>query len=381
MACSVLRVAPLVAAVFAAKAPVDKALTEQVLVKAGWLTFGTSFADDDVPKDFAPEDKEGEQLESLKESLGDDVFGAIAGATGMDKRPSSLSRDGAKAASHRRVPAFRIDPTAVSNDQFKRFVRDTQYLTEAENFRWSFVLELTAYIAAPLLASRANPIAPRARFFSLSLARNARPPRRRSNATINQSDAKNGLGRVQASPWWMGVFGAYWRKPEGPDSSLRGRGGHPATHISWNDASAYCKWAGRRLPTEVEWEMAARGGLEDEPFPWGDADHDPWTRLNAWEGEFPDENSARDGFVGPGPVDAYAPNAFGIYNALGNVWEWCAGGTAEKRPMRGGSFVDTVDGRHNHALRCATRMDQTADSGSQNTGFRCASDDVADGEL
>mmetsp|Transcript_18852 Transcript_18852/g.65428 ORF Transcript_18852/g.65428 Transcript_18852/m.65428 type:complete len:358 (+) Transcript_18852:10-1083(+) len=346
MVCSVLRVAPLVAAVFAAKAPVDKALTEQVLVKAGWLTFGTSFADDDVPKDFAPEDKEGEQLESLKESLGDDVFGAIAGATGMDKRPSSLSRDGAKAASHRRVPAFRIDPTAVSNDQFKRFVRDTQYLTEAENFRWSFVLELTA-----------------------------------SNATINQSDAKNGLGRVQASPWWMGVFGAYWRKPEGPDSSLRGRGDHPATHISWNDASAYCKWAGRRLPTEVEWEMAARGGLEDEPFPWGDADHDPWTRLNAWEGEFPDENSARDGFVGPGPVDAYAPNAFGIYNALGNVWEWCAGGTAEKRPMRGGSFVDTVDGRHNHALRCATRMDQTADSGSQNTGFRCASDDVADGEL
>ena len=381
MACSVLRVAPLVAAVFAAKAPVDKALTEQVLVKAGWLTFGTSFADDDVPKDFAPEDKEGEQLESLKESLGDDVFGAIAGATGMDKRPSSLSRDGAKAASHRRVPAFRIDPTAVSNDQFKRFVRDTQYLTEAENFRWSFVLELTAYIAAPLLASRATPIARRARFFSLSLARNARPPRRRSNATINQSDAKNGLGRVQASPWWMGVFGAYWRKPEGPDSSLRGRGNHPATHISWNDASAYCKWAGRRLPTEIEWEMAARGGLEDEPFPWGDADHDPWTRLNAWEGEFPDENSARDGFVGPGPVDAYAPNAFGIYNALGNVWEWCAGGTAEKRPMRGGSFVDTVDGRHNHALRCATRMDQTADSGSQNTGFRCASDDVADGEL
>lgn len=179
----------------------------------------------------------------------------------------------------------------------------------------------------------------------------------------------------------MGVFGAYWRKPEGPDSSLRGRGGHPATHISWNDASAYCKWAGRRLPTEVEWEMAARGGLEDEPFPWGDADHDPWTRLNAWEGEFPDENSARDGFVGPGPVDAYAPNAFGIYNALGNVWEWCAGGTPEKRPLRGGSFVDTVDGKHNHALRCATRMDQTADSGGHNTGFRCARDVSEEEEL
>ena len=103
--------------------------------------------------------------------------------------------------------------------------------------------------------------------------------------------------------------------------------------------------------------------------------------LPRWEGEFPDENTARDGHVGPAEVDAYAPNAFGIYNALGNVWEWCAGGTPDKRPMRGGSFVDTVDGRYNHALRCATRMDQTADSGSQNTGFRCAADHAASGEL
>ena len=179
----------------------------------------------------------------------------------------------------------------------------------------------------------------------------------------------------------MGVFGAYWRKPEGPDSSLRGRGNHPATHISWNDASAYCKWAGRRLPTEVEWEMAARGGLEDEPFPWGDREDDVHKRMNGWEGAFPDENLAKDGFIGVAPVDEYAPNAFGVYNAVGNVWEWCAGGTPEKRPLRGGSFVDTVDGTHNHALRCATRMDQTADSGGHNTGFRCARDVSEEEEL
>ena len=94
-----------------------------------------------------------------------------------------------------------------------------------------------------------------------------------------------------------------------------------------------------------------------------------------------DENLAKDGFIGVAPVDEYAPNAFGVYNAVGNVWEWCAGGTPDKRPLRGGSFVDTVDGKHNHALRCATRMDQTADSGGHNTGFRCARDVSEEGEL
>ena len=329
-----------------AKKAVDKKLTEQVLIKGGWVTFGTSFADEDVPKDFAPEDKEGAQVESLKETLDADIFSAIAGATGLDKRPSSLSRDGAKTASHRRMPPFLMDPTAVSNDQFKRFVQDADFKTEAENFRWSFVLEILA-----------------------------------SNETINQTDAKHGLGRVASSPWWMGVYGANWRKPEGPDSSIMGKKKNPAVHISWNDAKAYCAWAGRRLPTEPEWEMAARGGLEDEPFPWGDRDDDAHERLNAWEGAFPKENAARDGFVGVAPVDAYAPNAYGIYNALGNVWEWVDGGDAEKRPMRGGSFVDTVDGAYNHALRCSTRMDQSADSGSHNTGFRCASDAPSQGEL
>ncbi|KAJ1458923.1 C-type lectin protein [Pelagophyceae sp. CCMP2097] len=301
----------------------------------------------------------------------------------MDKRPSSLSRDGAKAARRMRLRTFLIDPTAVTNEQFKRFVRDSRFKTEAENFKWSFVLEILA-----------------------------------SNETIDATDAADGLGRVQQSPWWLGVVGANWRKPEGPDSSVRGRMTHPAVHISWNDATAYCKWAERRLPTEAEWEMAARGGLDDEPFPWGAADWDFPKRLNSWEGDFPKQNSKHDGFIGTAPADAYSPNAFGMYNMIGNVWEWTDGGEAEKRPIRGalrvvgsplpdafpesfptsragGSYVDTVDGRYNHALRVSTRMDQTPDSGSANTGpsraptlylsdvvdtiaytlgFRCASD-------
>ena len=165
------------------------AAQDMVRIEGGWATFGTSFADEDVPKEFAPKDEEGAQLAGLKESLGDDVFGAIAKTTGLDKRPSSLSRDGANVAQQRRVKTFDIDATTVSNDQFKRFVRATKHETEAEKFRWSFVLELLA-----------------------------------SNATINQSDSKHGLGRVQSSPHWLGVYGATWRKPEGPDSRIRGKG-------------------------------------------------------------------------------------------------------------------------------------------------------------
>ena len=168
------------------------------------------------------------------------------------------------------MKTFDIDATVVSNDQFKKFVRDTKHETEAEKFRWSFVLELLA-----------------------------------SNATINQSDSKHGLGRVQSSPHWLGVYGATWRKPEGPDSSIRGKGNYPVIQVSWNDAVAYCEWAGKRLPTELEWETAARGGLEDEPFPWGDRDDDVHTRMNGWEGAFPDENLAKDGFIGVAPVDEY----------------------------------------------------------------------------
>ena len=150
-------------------------------------------------------------------------------------------------------------------------------------------------------------------------------------------DKEKGLGRVKDTPWWMGVEKAYWRRPEGPDSSIKDRGDHPVVHVSWNDAVAYCKWAGRRLPTEKEWEFAARGGLDGSAgnvYPWG---IDPYgAQCNSWEGEFPRANTEEDGYTGTAPVDEYEPNGYGIYNMCGNVWEWVDGGTKEKRPLRGG---------------------------------------------
>ena len=278
-------------------------------------------------------------MEGLKENLGDETFGAIAAATGMDKRPDSLSRDGAMKARNVRIRPFAIDPFAVSNEQFGRFVREKRYKTEAENYQWSFVLEAVA-----------------------------------SNATINETDRDGGLGRVRDSPWWMGVMGAFWRRPEGPrlvgarPRAPRGRahlverrarvlrvGGPPAA-----DRARVGVRGARRSSRTSRSRGATRRTTCTRASTRGRASSRARTRR-------------RDGHVGQGPVDAYAPNAFGMYNMVGNVWEWCDGGTAEKRPMRGGSFVDTVEGTYNHAIRVSTRMDQTADSGSLNTGFRCAS--------
>nr|WP_246568139.1 formylglycine-generating enzyme family protein [Streptomyces flaveus] len=247
------------------------------------------------------------------------------------------------------VGPFEIDTRCVTNERFAAFVDATGYRTDAERFGWS-------YVFAKFVPGELRKVSP----------------------------------RPEGTPWWCGVEGAYWAAPEGPGSDLDGRGDHPVVHVSWGDALAFCRWEGSRLPTEAEWEYAARGGLDQKRFPWGDeltpgGEH----RCNIWQGRFPFRNTAEDGYLGTAPVDAFPPNGFGLFNTSGNVWEWCADwwgtdhgtgphtdptgpeqGTA--RVMRGGSYLchDSYCNRY----RVAARTANSPDSSVGNTGFRCVRD-------
>lgn len=245
------------------------------------------------------------------------------------------------------LSGFEIAATAVTNAEFAAFVQSTGYATDAERYGWTFV-------------------------FAGFLPRRFPPTRAAAGAS-----------------WWRQVHEADWRHPEGPGSGLRGRQDHPVVHVSHDDALAYCRWAGARLPTEAEWEFAARGGLTGKPYPWGD-EREPGGehRMNVWQGSFPDRNTAADGYVGTCPVDAFPPNGYGLYNTTGNVWEWCAD-WFNPRYHRKGPWTDPTGPRFGQArvlkggshmchesycfrYRTSARMGNSPDSSTGNTGFRVA---------
>ena len=274
----------------------------------------------------------------------------LAGSTflmGTDK--PTFSADGEGPVREVAVSSFWIDPYAVTNAQFAAFVEVTGYETEAERFGWSFV-------------------------FYQFLAE-SHPP----------------THALAQAPWWRQVFGASWKHPEGPQSAIDDRLHHPVVHVSWNDAVAYANWAGKRLPTEAEWEYAARGGLEQKMYPWGDRlVPNKKHRCNIWQGTFPTNNAGKDGHPGTAPVGAFEPNGYGLYNMTGNVWEWCADWfsathhltSAHEDPQgppdgpgkvtKGGSYL--CHASYCNRYRVAARTFNTPDSSTGHMGFRLVRD-------
>jgi formylglycine-generating enzyme required for sulfatase activity len=263
------------------------------------------------------------------------------------------------------VDGFWMDKTEVTNEQFEKFTRDTRHVTVAER-------------------------KPNASDYP------GVPPERLVAGSVVFTPPPGEVPLDNHFAWWSYVAGANWRHPEGPNSDLKGREKHPVVHVCWEDAQAYAKWAGKRLPTEAEWEYASRGGLDRAPYTWGNEQvpNNKW-QANIWQGRFPNENTQADGFRATAPVASFPPNAYGLFDMAGNVWEWCQDwylpdyyasspatnppgpntsfdpnepGVA-KRVQRGGSYL--CSDVYCSGYRPSARMKASPDTGLSHSGFRC----------
>lgn len=282
------------------------------------------------------------------ESFGIDIIRFAGGRSTVGTNAPVIPGDGEGPARSARLNRFGMAAAAVTNGEFEAFVAATGYRTTSEELGWSHVFS--------------------------GLLDNGRT-----------------VPSVSELPWWSAVDGACWKHPEGPGSSVAERMDHPVVHVSWRDAGACARWAGGRLPTEAEWEHAARGNLPDARFPWGDEEPtDTDIRCNIWQGRFPYRNSCADGHYGTAPVYWGEPNTAGLYNMAGNVWEWTAdafrirsarsdaknrNATASQhgeKVAKGGSFL--CHRSYCYRYRIAARSSMSPDSATSNLGFRLTFD-------